>query len=229
MRSQRYQSIKKKLEPNKVYTLDEAIDFIKENKRKGFDETMEAHVNLRQAAGSAGGFSGTVSLPAGLIKNRKVAAFVTSEKIKEAETAGADVAGSDELIEKIKETGKADFEEAVAEPEMMSKLVKIAKILGPKGLMPNPKKGTITKDIASLIKKLKKGELFYKTDKGRNIHVALAKVSWEKEKIKENIKAFLESIRKSKPASGKGGDFVKQIVICSSMGPAIKIGLDRNS
>jgi len=227
MRSKKYQKIKVKIDPQKKYTLDEAIDFIKENKRKGFDETIEAHINLRQASKgiSTGGFSGTVSLPAGLIKNRKVAAFVTSEKIKEAETAGADVAGSDELIEKIKETGKADFEEAVAEPEMMSKLVKIAKILGPKGLMPNPKKGTITKDIASLIKKLKKGELFYKTDKGRNIHVALAKVSWEKEKIKENIKAFLESIRKSKPASGKGGDFVKQIVICSSMGPAIKIGL----
>jgi len=226
MRSKKYQKIKAKINPQKIYTLDEAIDFIKENKRKGFDETIEAHVNLRLGEG---GFSGTVSLPAGLIKNKKIAAFVTSERIKEAEAAGADIVGSDDFIEKIKETGKADFEEAVAEPEMMSKLVKIAKILGPKGLMPNPKKGTITKDIASLIKKLKKGELFYKTDKGRNIHVALAKVSWEKEKIKENIKAFLESIRKSKPASGKGGDFVKQIVICSSMGPAIKIALDRNS
>ena len=226
MRSKKYQKIKAKINPQKIYTLDEAIDFIKENKRKGFDETIEAHVNLRLGEG---GFSGTVSLPAGLIKNKKIAAFVTSERIKEAEAAGADIVGSDDFIEKIKETGKTDFDEAVAEPEMMSKLVKIAKILGPKGLMPNPKKGTITKDIASLIKKLKKGELFYKTDKGRNIHVALAKVSWEKEKIKENIKAFLESIRKSKPASGKGGDFVKQIVICSSMGPAIKIGLDRNS
>ena len=226
MRSKKYQKIKAKINPQKIYTLDEAIDFIKENKRKGFDETIEAHVNLRLGEG---GFSGTVSLPAGLIKNKKIAAFVTSERIKEAEAAGADIVGSDDFIEKIKETGKTDFDEAVAEPEMMSKLVKIAKILGPKGLMPNPKKGTITKDIGLLIKKLKKGELFYKTDKGRNIHVALAKVSWEKEKIKENIKAFLESIRKSKPASGKGGDFVKQIVICSSMGPAIKIGLDRNS
>ena len=223
MRSKKYQQIKSKIDPNKAYSLDEAIDFIKENKRKGFDETMEAHVNLRQASGSAGGFSGTVSLPGGLVKNKKIAAFVTPEKIKEAEAAGADVVGSDDLIEKIKETGKVDFDEAIAEPEMMSKLVKIAKILGPKGLMPNPKKGTITKDIASLIKKLKKGELFYKTDKGQNIHVALAKTSWDKPQIKENIKAFLESIRKGKSAGGKGGDFIKQVVICSSMGPGIKI------
>ena len=225
MRSKKYQKIKVKIDPQKKYTLDEAIDFIKENKRKGFDETIEAHINLRQASKgiSTGGFSGTVSLPAGLIKNKKIAAFVTSKKIKEAKEAGADVAGSDDLIEKIKETGKADFDEAMAEPEMMSKLIKIAKILGPKGLMPNPKKGTITKDIGPLIKKLKKGELFYKTDKGQNIHVALAKVSWGKEKIKENIKAFLESIRKGKSSGGKESDFIKQIVICSSMGPGIKI------
>jgi len=220
MRSKKYQKIKAKIDPQKIYTLDEAIDFIKENKRKGFDETIEAHVNLRLGEG---GFSGTVSLPAGSTKNKKIAAFVTSERIKESEAAGADVVGSDDLIEKIKETGKADFDEAVAEPEMMAKLVKIAKILGPKGLMPNPKKGTITKDIASLIKKLKKGELFYKTDKGQIIHAALAKASWDKEKIKENIKAFIESIGKGKSAGGGGGDFIKQIVICSSMGPAIKI------
>jgi len=223
MRSKIYQEIKKKIDPAKIYSLDEAIDFIKENKRKKFDETIETHISLSLPS-SVKSFFGRVALPAGSCQKKKIVAFVTSKKAEEAKEAGADIVGGEELIEEIKTTGKTDFDEVVVEEEMMPKLVKIAKILGPKGLMPDPKKGTVTKEVALVIKKLREGQVFYRADKNNNLHLGLAKVSWNKEKIEVNIKAFLESVKKSRPSSVKG-DFIRQVSICSSMGPGLKVAL----
>jgi len=210
-----------KIDSTKKYGLDEAIDFVKNGKKRNFDETIEVHLRLIVPS-SVKSFTGKVLLPAGLAKKRKIAVFVCQKKIDEAKKAGADLVGAEDLIEKIKNTGKVDFDVAVAEPAMMPKLLKIAKILGPKGLMPNPKTATITEDITLTIKNLRKGEVYYKMDKSGNLHQAIAKVSWDKEKIIENFKAFLQSVKKSKP-SGAKPNFIKRITICSSMGLGIKI------
>ncbi len=221
MRSKKYQEIKKKIEEDKIYSLDEAIDFIKRNARKTFDETVEVHLKLNLSSTSKS-FGHLVSLPSGSYKKTRIAAFVSKELVSEAKEAGADIVGGEELIEKIKGKGEINFEKVVASPQVMSKLVKIAKILGPRGLMPDPKKGEVTEKIKEAIERIKGGEIFYKADKGGNIHLGLAKVSWEKEKIKMNVEAFLESVEKT-GLKGLKESFIKQAVLSTSMGPGLKI------
>ncbi|MCD6471172.1 50S ribosomal protein L1 [bacterium] len=225
MRSKKYQKVKSKIDKNKLYTVDEAIDFIKENKIAKFDESIELHIKLGiDPNKTEQQVKGTLILPYGTVKKKKIAAFVSQKNIETAKKAGAEVVGGQELIEKIKKTGKCDFDVAIAEPEMMKDLAKIAKILGPKGLMPNPKSQTITTDVKKTIEELNKGKIVFKNDETGNIHQAVAKVSWPKEKIKENILKFLESVKKAKPAKVKS-NFIKGVYLATTMGPSLKISI----
>lgn len=225
MRSKKYQSVKEKIIPTKSYSLDEAIEFIKENSLAGFDQTVEIHVHLGiDPKKTEQQVRGTVVLPGGATKKKKIAAFVSPAKEKEAKEAGADLVGGKQLIEEIKNTGKCDFDIAVAEPDIMKDLSLIARILGPKGLMPNPKTDTVTTEITRIISQLQKGKVSFKSDAGGNLHQAIAKVSWPKEKIKENVEAFLNVLIKSRPGGVKGL-FIKNVVLASTMGPGIKVQL----
>ncbi len=225
MRSKKYQKAKRQINQTKIYTLDEALDFIKSNSLTKFDETIEIHVRLGiDARKTEQQVRGVVILPQGAIKKKKIAVFVTSSKIKEAKEAGADLVGGEELIEEIKTSGRCNFDVAIAEPELMRNLAQVAKILGPKGLMPNPKSGTVTTEIKKTISELQKGKITFKNDAGGNLHQAVGRVSWSKEKIKDNIEAFLTAVKKTKPAGVKGA-FIKSIILASTMGPGIKVQL----
>lgn len=215
--------IKEKLDFSREYLLEEAVDFIKKNKAANFDESIEVHLNLAiDLKKTEQMVKGSVTLPYSGFSQKKIAVFVEPEKEKEAKESGADVVGGKNLIDEIKKSGKADFDIAVATPGIMKELVILAKTLGPKGLMPSPKNGTITDDIKKTVAELKKGKISFKNDEGGNIHQIVGKISWEDEKIVANLKSFLEAVRRSKPAKVKSG-FIKNIVLCSSMGPGIKI------
>ncbi|MDD4996147.1 MAG: 50S ribosomal protein L1 [Patescibacteria group bacterium] len=222
MRSKKYQEFKNKIK-KELYALDEAIEFIKENSSSKFDQTLEIHVHLGiDPKKTEQQVRGMLVFPSGAVKRKRIAVFVGAGKEKEAKEAGADIIGGKELIEKIKNTSKCDFDIAVAEPEMMKELSSIARILGPKGLMPNPKTDTVTTEIAKTVLDLQQGKISFKSDAGGNIHQAVAKVSWPTEKIKENIETFLNVIKKSKPAGVKGL-FIKNTVLSATMGPGLKI------
>ncbi|MDR0398228.1 MAG: 50S ribosomal protein L1 [Endomicrobium sp.] len=212
----------KLVDKSKIYILDEAVSLVKETAKAKFDETIEVHVRLGiDPKQSDQIVRGTVSLPHGIGKTRKVAVLAKGEKQKEAENAGADIIGSDDLIESISK-GSLDFDVLVATPDIMKDLSKVAKILGPKGLMPNPKSGTVTFDIGATVKELKKGRVEYKNDSFGIIHVPVGKASFEKGKLVDNIKALVEAVLKAKPSSSKG-QYIKSISISSTMGPGIYV------
>ena len=212
----------KLVDKSKIYILDEAVSLVKETAKAKFDETIEVHVRLGiDPKQSDQIVRGTVSLPHGIGKTRRVAVLAKGEKQKEAEKAGADIIGSDDLIESISK-GSLDFDVLVATPDIMKDLSKVAKILGPKGLMPNPKSGTVTFDIGAIVKELKKGRVEYKNDSFGIIHVPVGKASFEKEKLVDNIKALVEAVLKAKPSSSKG-QYIKSISISSTMGPGIYV------
>ncbi len=223
MPSKHYQKIKSKIDKSKVYDLDEAIDFIKKNYLSSFDETVEIHVRLGiDPKKSEQQVRGSVILPHGAPKKEKIAAFVEPANTNQAKEAGADLVGGDDLIEKIKTTGKCDFDIAIATPAMMKSLAQIARILGPKGLMPSPKTGSIVTNVNESIRELRKGKITFKNDESGNLHIGIAKLSWDKEKIKDNISLFLETLKKARP-SGVKGNFIKNVVLATTMGPGLKI------
>jgi large subunit ribosomal protein L1 len=218
--SRRLESISKLVDKNKIYTIEEAATLVKETTKAKFDETVEVHIRLGiDPKQSDQIIRGTVSLPHGIGKTRKVAVLVKGEKQKEAQTAGADIVGSEDVIEDISK-GKLNFDILVATPDIMKDLSKVAKILGPKGLMPNPKAGTITFEIGKTVTELKKGRVEYKNDSFGIVHVPVGKVSFDKEKLIDNIKTLLETIIKAKPSSAKG-QYIKSVSISSTMGPGI--------
>ena len=221
-RGKAYKEAITKIDKNNLYDPTEAIKLVKEMATAKFDETVEAHVKLgvdpRHADQQV---RGTVSLPHGTGKTLKVLVFAKGEKVREAEQAGADYVGAEDLEEKIK-GGWFDFDVAVATPDMMSVVGKLGKILGPRGLMPNPKAGTVTFDIERTIKELKAGRIEFRVDKTSIVHVPIGRVSFDVEKLQDNLNTFAEALIKAKPAAAKG-QYMKSVNICSTMGPGVRI------
>jgi len=221
--SKRFNAIKSKIDKEKSYSIEEAISFLKENSNAKFDESIEIHFNLGiDPRKGDQQIRSTVVLPHGTGKTKKVIVFAEGEQAQAAQDAGADLVGSDELIEEIKKTGKCDYDEAVATPPMMKKLGVIARILGTKGIMPNPKKETVTDNVAKALKEIKGGKIAFRNDDTSNVHVLVGKLSFDKEKIAENIKTIIDAIQKAKPTSQKG-TYIKSMTLTSSMGPGITL------
>ncbi len=215
--------LRTKVDKTKVYTLDEALRLVKETSNVKFDASVEVHVRLGiNTKKSDQQIRSTVSLPSGSGKTKRVAAFVGPNDEKMAKEAGADRVLGEEDIKTLKDGAKIDFDVAVATPEMMPKLAMAAKILGPKGLMPNPKTETVGTDIKKMVESLKKGKLAFKNDEGGNVHVAIGKVSFNENALKENYTAFMDVLKKIKPSSSKG-IYIKQVYLTTSMGPSIKM------
>lgn len=216
--------VKEKIDTNKQYTLDEAIKILKENSFTKFDETIELAFNLGiDPKKSDQIVRGTVVLPHGIGKKVRVLVFAKGEKEKEALEAGADYVGAEDLVEKIM-GGWLDFDKAVATPDVMGIVGKLGKILGPRGLMPNPKLGTVTFDVAKAVKEIKAGKIEYKSEKAGIVHVPIGKASFDNEKLIENAHTVINSILRAKPASSKG-KYLKKISISSTMGPGLSIDL----
>jgi large subunit ribosomal protein L1 len=219
----RFENAKKEVDANKVYTLEEGIALAKKTSTTKFAGNVEAHVRLGiDAKKTDQAVRGTVTLPHGTGKIKRIAAFVSPGKEKEAQDAGAVVFGGEEFIKKIKETEKLDFDIAIAEPAMMAKLASIAKILGPKGLMPNPKTGTVTQDVGKAVKEFAAGKVEFKNDESGNVHVLLGKATFPDEQLIANLKAFMEALNGVKPA-GLKKEFVQSATVHASMGPGIKV------
>jgi len=222
--SKKLAAVKEKLDTTKEYTLEEAIDFLKENSFTKFDETVEMAINLGvDPKKSDQVVRGTVVLPHGTGKQVRVLVFAKGEKEKEAEEAGADYVGAEDLIEKIQQ-GWLEFDRVIATPDMMGQVGKLGKILGPRGLMPNPKLGTVTFDVGRAVKEAKGGKIEYRTDKGGVVHVPIGKLSFDREKLVENAMAVLKSIIKAKPPTSKG-KYIKKVTLSSTMGPGLKINI----
>jgi len=220
--SKRMLEIKKKIDKQKLYTLKEAIELLKELKKTKFDESVELHVNLGiDPKQSSQIVRGAVVLPHGTGKKVRVCVLAKGEKLKEAEQSGAEYYGSEELIEKIAK-GWTDFDVLIATPDMMKDLAKLGKILGPKGLMPNPKTGTVTNEIIKTVEEVKKGRIEFRNDSYGIIHCMVGKLSFDTEKLVDNIHAVIDTIIKLKPPQAKGV-YLKKIYLSSTMGPAIQI------
>jgi large subunit ribosomal protein L1 len=220
--SKRQKAFEGRLDPEAVYTPIAAVRLVKESATAKFDETVETHfrlgVDTRQADQQV---RGSVNLPNGTGKEVRVAVFAQGDKAKEAEAAGADLVGSDDLVERI-QGGFLDFDAAVATPDMMSKVGRLGKILGTRGLMPNPKLGTVTNDVAKVVGELKAGKVEYRADKFGIAHVAIGKASFDEGALAENYAAVLGEIVRAKPASAKGR-YIKSITMTSTMGPGIPV------
>jgi large subunit ribosomal protein L1 len=213
-----------KLVDKPAYTLTEAMPLLKKAAFAKFDETVELAMRLGVDPKHADQMvRGTVVLPHGLGKSKRVVVIASGEKVREAREAGADEAGSEDLVQKI-QGGWMDFDAVVATPDMMKSVGKLGKILGPRGLMPNPKTGTVTPDVARAVKEVKAGKVEFRVDKTGIIHCPLGKVSFDAEKLAENASALIQSVIKAKPASAKG-KFVKSIVVSSTMGPGVPIDI----
>lgn len=211
-----------KVDSSKLYNLDDAVKLVPETTVAKFDETVDLAVRLgvdpKQPEQMV---RGTVVLPNGTGKKVRALVFAKGEKEKEAKDAGADFVGGDDLIEKVSK-GWLDFDSIVATPDMMGAVGKLGKVLGPRGLMPNPKLGTVTFDVARAVKEVKAGKIEFKVDKSGNMHVPIGKVSFGVNKLKENLTALLETVVKAKPSTSKG-TYLKSITISTTMGPGIKI------
>jgi len=222
-RSKKYQEASKLIEKSKVYEIDEALELINKLPKAKFDESVELHVKLGVDSKQADQqVRGTVVLPNGTGKTKKVLVLAKGDKATAAEEAGADYVGEEEMIAKIVSEGWLDFDAIVATPDMMPVLGRAAKILGPKGLMPNPKAGTVTVDTAKAVKDIKAGKVEYRLDKNNIIHASIGKVSFGEAKIKENLMTLLEAIIKAKPAAAKG-QYIKSISVSTTMGPGLNV------
>jgi large subunit ribosomal protein L1 len=218
----KYKEARSKIDREKRYEMGEALDLLPQVTYAKFDETVEVAFRLGVDPRHADQMvRGSVALPNGLGKTVKIVVFAKGEKEKEAQEAGADFVGAEDLIDKIQK-GWTDFDKAIATPDMMGAVSKLGKILGPRGLMPNPKVGTVTFEIARTVQEMKAGRVEFRVDKAGNLHIPVGKVSFGKEKILENINSLVEAIIRLKPASSKG-TYVKGIAISTTMSPGIKV------
>ncbi len=216
-----------KFDKKKVYSKEEALKLVKELSSAKFDESVEFVVRLNLDVKKADQqLRGAIVLPHGTGKTKKVLVLAKGEQAKAAEAAGADYVGDADMIEKISSENWFDFDVIVATPDMMPLLGKIGKVLGPKGLMPNPKTGTVTTDVEKAVNDIKKGRVEYRTDNYGNVHVIIGKVSFDESKLVENLNSFVDMIIKSKPSTAKG-EYIKSAYISSTMGPGIKVTFDK--
>ena len=222
MSGKKYENALKNYDIQKEYSMGEAVALVKKNAAAKFDETVELAVRLGvDPKKSDQMVRGTVLLPHGIGKSVRVVVFAKGEKEKEARDAGADFVGAEDLVEKIQQ-GWFDFDKAVATPDVMGLVGKLGKLLGPRGLMPNPKLGTVTFDVGKAVKEIKAGKSDFKVDKAGNIHMIVGKVSFSQEALAENATAAIDSLVKAKPSTSKG-KYLKKIAITSTMGPGVKV------
>jgi len=225
-KGKKYVEASKKVEKSKFYTKTEAIKLVKETKTAKFDESVELAIRLNLDTKKADQqLRGAIVLPNGTGKTKKVLVIAKGDQATKAKEAGADYVGDLDMIEKIEKENWFDFDTLIATPDMMPALGKIGRVLGPKGLMPNPKTGTVTMDVVKAVEDVKKGRVEYRTDSYGNVAVAIGKVSFDDEKLIGNLDAFISLILKSKPSAVKG-DYVKNISISTTMGPGIKIDIN---
>jgi len=222
-KGKRYEDATRRYDRNRLYGLTEAVELVKSLSTAKFDETVELAVRLGVDPRKADQIvRGTVSLPAGTGKNVRVAVFAAGEAAQAARAAGADVVGADDLVERIQNQGFLDFDVAIATPELMPLVGRLGRILGPRGLMPNPKTSTVTNDVARTVGEFKAGRVEYRTDRYGNVHVPVGKVSFETEALAENVRAVMDELNRAKPASAKGR-YVRTVTLCSSMGPGVRV------
>lgn len=220
--SKRYAAAHDQVDRSRVYTIEEAVELAKKLSTAKFDETVELSFNLNVDPRHADQqIRGAMVLPNGTGKTQKVAVVAEGDKAKEAEEAGADFVGADDLIEKI-QGGWFDFDVLIATPNMMGKLGRLGRVLGPKGLMPNPKTGTVTMDVANAVNEVKKGKITYRVDKAGNINVLIGKASFDNDKLIENFEAIYNVIKKARPSKVKG-TYIKKLVLSTTMGPGIRL------
>ena len=215
---------KAKIDRNEAYALDKAIDLVKSNATSKFDETVEISMNLGIDPRKADqNLRGTVLLPNGTGKTLRVAVFARGDKAKEAEAAGADIVGAEDLAEKI-QAGVMDFDRCIATPDMMVLVGRLGKVLGPRGLMPNPKLGTVTVNVGEAVKAAKGGQVEFRAEKAGIVHAGIGKASFDAKQLTENVRAFVGAINRAKPTGAKG-TYIKKISLSSTMGPGLKVEL----
>lgn len=225
-KGKKYQEAFKKIDSAQLYEPAEAIKLVKETATAKFDETVEVAARLGIDVKHADQMvRGTVSLPAGTGKTVRVLVFAKGEKAREAEQAGADFVGADDLAAKIQE-GWLDFDVAVATPDMMGSVGKLGRILGPRGLMPNPKAGTVTFDVGPAVQQIKAGKIEFRADKTGIVHAPIGKASFDEEKLMENLRALMDALAKAKPAASKG-QYFRSVVLSSTMGPGVRVNHQR--
>ena len=223
----RYSEAAKLIEKTKTYDLEEAVALVKKTASAKFDETIEAHFRLGVDGRHADQqVRGAVVLPHGTGKIVKVLVFAKGNKVDEALAAGADYAGGDELVPKIQNEGWLDFDVVVATPDMMGVVGRLGRVLGPKGLMPNPKAGTVTMDVTKAINDIKAGKIEYRLDKSNIIHVPIGKASFTEEQLTDNFQTLIDAVVKAKPAAAKG-QYIKSLVVASTMGPGVKLNVTK--
>ena len=222
-RGKNYQESAKLIDRARLYDSAEAFGIVVQTAKAKFDETVEAHIKLGVDSRHADQqVRGAMVLPHGTGKNTRVLVFARGDKAKEAEAAGAEFVGAEDMVEKIQKENFFDFDIIVATPDMMGLVGRLGKVLGPKGLMPNPKAGTVTMNVADAVKEIKAGKIEYRLDKTNIIHCPIGKASFGSEKLNENFEALIRAIVKAKPAAAKGA-YIKSCVVASTMGPGIKI------
>ena len=221
--SRTYEQARQKVDRERSYSPSEAVKLLKETRRAKFDESVEVHIrtglNVRHADEQ---LRGTIALPHGLGKEVKIAVFARGDKAREAEEAGADYVGADDLAKRVQEEGFTDFDVAIATPDMLPVVGRLGRILGPQGKMPNPKVGTVTMDVKKAVEESKAGKVEYRTDRTAIVHMTLGKTSFEEQQLLENYQAIVEELLRAKPSAAKGR-YLRTIVLAATMGPGIKV------